>query len=583
MHNTVIRNCLLVDGTGGERREADIAIKDGIIVGVASSIDEPAEQVIDAEGMMVMPGFVDIHTHYDGQATWDDLLDPSASHGVTTVVMGNCGVGFAPVKRGTEDTLIELMEGVEDIPGTALYEGIEFRWETFPEYLDVLDECRWSMDVATQLPHGALRVFVMGDRGVNNEPANEADVAAMAQATAEAMEAGALGFSSSRILGHMSLNGMPVPGTFAHEDELFAIGRAMTPFQTVFEVVPGGIFSGGGDNPQNWKEQPFDTELNWMNRLSLECNLPVTYFMVESMNDRDIWKGALEASNQANKAGAKVHPQVRTRAAGALLTWRLSHPFMRRPTFVKLEELPWEEQLQELRKPEVRNAILSEDDLPALSAAVNHNMHLIAKRVFDRTFLIHDSVSYEQPMQQSVAEIAKRTGRSSDEVIYDHLLGNDGTATAIMLPNYAGDNDSFHTMLSDPNTVVGLADGGAHCGAICDASCTTYLLTHWARDRQRGRLPLDMVVKKHTADNAALYGLSDRGTLEVGKRADLNIVDFDNLKIDPPRLVHDLPAGGPRFLQDAHGYRLTMVDGVVVRENDKDTGARPGRLVRGRR
>lgn len=583
MYDTLVKNALLVDGTGSERRLADIAVSRGLVAEISDRIDGRASRVIDAEGNLVMPGFVDIHTHYDGQATWDETLEPSASHGATTIVMGNCGVGFAPVRPGSESDLIELMEGVEDIPGTALYEGIDFVWESFPEYLDVLGQKRWTMDVATQIPHGALRVYVMGDRGIHNEPATEADVRAMGLATAEAMRAGALGFSSSRILGHMSLSGMPVPGTFAHEDELFAIGNAMTPYGTVFEVVPGGS-TGRGGLESSHKEELLSTELKWMNRLSVECALPVTYFLIEYMEDPTAWKEAFAFTAKANAEGARLYPQVGTRPAGAILSWQTSHVFARRPTYVRLLDLPWPERLSELRKPEVRRAIVTEENLAPLSESINDGIHLIVNRVLDRVFLIHDEVSYEQPTENSVAEISKQTGVSADEILYDHMLKRDGTAPVIMLPNYlGGHSDSFYTMLSDPNSVIGLADAGAHCSFICDASCTTYLLTHWVRDRERGRLPLEYAVKKHTADCADLYGLSDRGTLEAGKRADLNIIDLENLKIDPPNLVHDLPAGGARFLQAAHGYRTTMVHGVVVRENDEDTGARPGRLVRGRR
>lgn len=583
MHDLVIRNALLVDGSGSAAHPADIAISEGVIADIAPSISERASESLDAEGMLVMPGFIDIHTHYDGQVTWDDALEPSSSHGVTTIVMGNCGVGFAPVKRGQEGELIELMEGVEDIPGTALHEGIDFVWESFPEYMDLLSQKRWSMDVATQLPHGPLRVYVMGKRGIENEAATDEDVAAMKQATAEAMEAGALGFSSSRILGHMSMSGKPVPGTFAHEDELFAIAQAMVPYKTVFEVVPGGS-TGRGGQETSWSEEALSTELEWMGRLSKECGLPVTYFMIEYLENPNAWREAFEFTANANQTGSRLYPQVGTRPAGALLSWRTSHPFVRRPTYVKLSNLPWEQRLEALRKQEVRDAIVNEKNLQPVSELINDRVHLMVPQFLDRVFLIASQVDYEQPTEQSVAGIANRSNKNADEVMYDHLLTNEGTGTIIMLPNYLGGNsDSFHSMLVDPNSVIGLADAGAHCGFICDASCSTWLLSHWARDRKRGTLPLEYAIKKHTSDNAGLYGLSDRGVLAVGKRADINVVDFDNLTIDPPHLVHDLPAGGPRFLQSARGYRATIVDGILVRENDQDTGARPGRLVRGRR
>ena len=583
MHDLVIKNASLVDGTGSPARLAEIAVRDGIIVDIAPTISERSAVRLDAEGMLVMPGFIDIHTHYDGQVTWDSALEPSSSHGVTTIVMGNCGVGFAPVKPGQEDELIELMEGVEDIPGTALHEGIDFVWESFPEYMDVLSQKSWTMDIATQLPHGPLRVYVMGERGIDNEAATADDVAEMKQATVEAMRAGALGFSSSRILGHMSMSGKPVPGTFAHEDELFAIAQAMSPYKTVFEVVPGGS-TGRGGQETSWNEESLATELEWMGRLSRECELPVTYFMIEYLENPNAWREAFDLTAKANQSGSKLYAQVGTRPAGALLNWQTSHPFSRRPTYVSLSELPWNQRIEALRKPEIRDAVVNEKDLPPVSELINDRMHLMVHQFLDRVFLIESQVDYEQPTEQSVAEIAKRSGKRADEIMYDHLLQNGGTGTIIMLPNYLGGNsDSFYSMLTNSNSVIGLADAGAHCGFICDASCSTWLLTHWARDRERGTLPLEYAIKKHTADNASLYGLLDRGVLSVGKRADINVVDHQNLRIDPPHLVHDLPAGGPRFLQAARGYRATIVQGTVVRENDQDTGARPGRLVKGRR
>ncbi len=590
MHDLLVKNGTLIDGTGRQSRPAEIAVKDGLIVKVEEKITENAKHTINADGAIVTPGFVDIHTHYDGQATWDDALEPSSSHGVTTVVMGNCGVGFAPLKRGTENELIELMEGVEDIPGTALHEGIDFTWETFPEYLDALDSKRWSMDVATQLPHGALRVFTMGQRGTNNEPANESDVKAMAKAAAEAMEAGALGFSSSRILGHMSLGGQPVPGTFAHEDELFAIAEAMTPYGTVFEVVPGGSTGRGGLGvPEEWKETGWQEkilkqELIWMNRLSVECKLPVTYFLIEYLENPNAWRDAFSFTSQANSNGARLRPQVGTRPAGAVLSWQTYHPFARRPTYLKIADLPWEQQYRELCKTEIRAAILAERDLESLSHTTNENLHTLIQMYPDRVFILDYPVNYEQPTEQSLAGLSKASGNSVESLFYDNLMKNEGNSALILLANYLGGNsDSFYTMLSDPHSVIGLADAGAHCKFICDASCTSWLLTHWARDRATERLSLEYAIKKHTSDCAELYGLSDRGTLEVGKRADLNVIDFDNLKIDPPYLVHDLPAGGARFLQKAHGYMATIVNGTVTREQDEDTSERPGRLIRGRR
>ncbi|MDE0511952.1 MAG: amidohydrolase family protein [Gammaproteobacteria bacterium] len=590
MYDLLIKNGVIIDGTGNPKRDGAIAVKDGLIVKIDEKITGSAKRVIDANGAIIAPGFIDIHTHYDGQATWDDALEPSSCHGVTTVVMGNCGVGFAPLKRGTENALIELMEGVEDIPGTALHEGIDFTWETFPEYLDALDSKQWSMDVATQVPHGALRVFIMGERGINNEPANENDVKAMAKSATEAMEAGALGFSSSRILGHMSLSGQPVPGTFAHEDELFAIAKAMKPFGTVFEVVPGGSTGRGGLGPPEgweeagWQEEILNQELIWMNRLSVDCKLPVTFFLIEYLENPNAWREAFSFTSKANSHGARLYPQVGTRPAGAMLSWQTYHPFIRRPTYLKIADLPWPQRYRELCKPQIRAAILAEKDLSSLSHITNDNLHKLIQMYPDRVFILDSPVNYEQPTEQSIAGLAKSTGQSIEALFYDNLMKNEGCSVLILLVNYLGGNsDSFYTMLSDPNSVIGLADAGAHCRFICDASCTTWLLTHWTRDRVAKQLPLEYAVKKHTSDCAELYGLSDRGTLEIGKKADLNVIDFNNLTIDQPYLVHDLPAGGARYLQKAHGYIATIVNGTVTREQDEDTGERPGRLVRYRR
>jgi N-acyl-D-amino-acid deacylase len=584
MHDLLIRSGRLVDGTGGPERIADIAIEDGLVTQVEASIDGKARRVIDADGCIVTPGFVDIHTHYDGQVTWDDRLDPSASHGTTTVVTGNCGVGFAPVRPGHQNELIELMEGVEDIPGTALHEGIDWSWESFAEYLDLLDRRRWSMDVGTQIAHGALRAYVMGERGIRNEAATAADIQEMARLTGEAMAAGTLGFSTSRILGHQSVHGEPVPGTFATEDEVFAIGRAMQKWGAVFELVPGGSVGQGG-LALGSNEPQLDRELDWMQRLSLETGLPVTFLIVEFGEDPDAWKRVMAFVADANRSGARLFPQTASRPAGVLLSWQSNHLFQRRPSYLRIAALPLEERLRALADPALRAAILSEENAPPLSGSINDAMHLIIAQNIENVFPLGNPLNYEPAPDTSVAAGARRDGVPVEERMYDLMMAENGRAI-LMMPglNFArGNCEAIFSLMSDTNSVIGLADGGAHCGLICDASSTTHLLTHWVRDRDGPRLSLPYAIRKQCADTAALYGLSDRGVVAPGKRADVNVIDFDGLQLGLPYAIADLPAGGQRFLQPAHGYRATIVHGEVTREHDEDTGVRPGRLIRGRR
>ncbi|MEM9622183.1 MAG: amidohydrolase family protein [Pseudomonadota bacterium] len=584
MHDLLIKNGLVVDGTGEQPRVADVLVDAGRIAAVEPGIGAGAYRILDADGSIVTPGFVDIHTHYDGQVTWDDTLEPSASHGTTTVITGNCGVGFAPVRPGGHTQLIELMEGVEDIPGTALYEGIDWSWESFPDYLDLLAGKVWSMDVGTQVAHGAVRAYVMGERGIRNEGATRDDIGAMAELTSEAMSAGALGFSTSRILGHQSVHGDPVPGTFASEAELFAIGAAMQPFGTVFELVPGGSVGQGG-LPLGNNEPVLDQELEWMTRLSCETGLPLTFLIVEFLEDPDVWRKVMEFVGNANHAGARLFPQTASRPAGVLLSWQSNHLFQRRPSYLAIADLPIAQKLTALARDDVRAAILSEDSLPPLSESINDAMHLIIERNIENVFPLGQPVNYEPAADSSIAAQARREGVSSEAYMYDAMLADGGRAI-LMMPglNFArGDCAAIFNMMADENSVIGLADGGAHCGLICDASSTTHLLTYWARDRPGPKLPLEYLIKKQCADNARLYGLNDRGVLAPGKRADVNVIDYDHLQLGQPYPTNDLPAGGQRFLQAASGYRATIVHGEFVRELDEDTGARPGRLLRGRR
>ncbi|MEZ5243506.1 MAG: amidohydrolase family protein [Acidimicrobiales bacterium] len=578
MYDLLIRNGTVVDGTGADRRVADVAVLDGTIVAVGPDLPGEASEVIDATGLLVTPGFVDVHTHYDGQVTWDQTLEPTSLHGVTTLVMGNCGVGFAPVRPGTEDWLIQLMEGVEDIPGAALSEGIAWSWETFPQYLDALDGFEWSVDVGTQIPHGSVRAYVMGERGAKNEDASPEEIAAMAEIVKEAVEAGALGVSTSRTLGHRAMDGEPVPGTFAAEDELFALGRALRDGGGgVFELAPAG--AAGLDIVAPMKE------VDWMRRLSAETGQPVTFAMLQVPAAPDLWRELMEVSQQATAEGAQLHPQVAGRPFGVLIGFDTGHPFMLRPSYKALEHLPIEERIVELRKPEVKAAILSEENVTG-TGAIHEGIAMLAAGMLDSLYVLGDPPDYEPTRDRSVAGLAEASGVTPAEAAYDAFCAENGRAL-LMLPlyNYVdGNHDAIREQLTHPQAVVGLGDGGAHCGLICDASLPTTMIAHWTRDRTRGeQLPLEWVVRKQTKDTAALFGMTDRGTIEAGKRADLNIIDHARLNLRTPELVHDLPAGGRRLVQAADGYVATIVAGQVTRREGVDTGARPGRLVRGRR
>jgi N-acyl-D-aspartate/D-glutamate deacylase len=574
MFDLKITGGTLVDGTGRPRRVGDIAIQDGRIAAIGPRVEGPAREEIDARGLLVTPGFVDIHTHYDGQATWDPILDPSASHGVTTVVAGNCGVGFAPVHPGDHKRLVEMMEGVEDIPGTALHEGIQWEWETFPEYLDALGRRRYAMDIAAFMPHAPLRLYVMGDRGERNEPATAADIDAMAKHVREAIAAGAIGFSTSRSLNHKTLDGELVAGTYAGFEELAGLATAMCEGGGgLFEVVPSG--ETGAD------EAMILGEIELLAKVSKATGAVTSFLMIQSSGAPELWKKQLDLVARANTEGAKLVPQVGGRPGGMLIGLTSYHGFMRRPTFRRLESTLSGEALAEaLRRPENKAAILAEKDLPSgpseQFAAMTENMAFL----FPMMYPLGDPPDYEPTPERSIAGIAAATGRNPWEVHYDLLAS--GAWTLGAFTNYAqATQEPLRAMIAHPETILGLSDGGAHVRMICDASLPTYLLTHWARDRARGeRLPLEALIHKQCAATAKAVGLDDRGTLEVGKKADLNVIDFEKLTLHAPRSVDDLPAGGRRVLQDATGYVATIVSGVVTRRHDRDTGERPGRLVR---
>jgi N-acyl-D-aspartate/D-glutamate deacylase len=566
MHDLVVRNGTIVDGTGAPAFIGDVAINDGIVTSVGGKTGA-ARREIDATGLLVTPGFVDIHTHYDGQATWDPYLTPSSWHGVTTIVMGNCGVGFAPLERGKEDFLIGLMEGVEDIPGAALAEGIKWGWESFPQYLDALAGMKRVLDIGAQMPHGALRTYVMGDRGAHNEAATPADIARMAELVREALAAGALGFTTSRTMLHRAKNKEVVPGTFASEDELLGIGRALG-------AAGHGVFEMASDmiGP--------DATMEWMVRLSSETGLPITFAMAQIDKDPTAFRDTIAKVKRLNAAGAHLAPQVSARPTGMLMGLESSlHPFITHPTYrSELAPLALAERVARMREPAMRSRLLAEApsvrDKPTLYFVTN----------FEKYFRLGEPPDYEPRREASVSAQAAREGRTPQEITYDMMLERDGHELLYMpFANYADYNlDALREMLLDSATTLGLSDGGAHCGLICDASMPTYMLTHWVRDRSRGeKLALETAVRRQTADTARLYNLRDRGMLKPGMKGDVNVIDLERLKLHAPRMVFDLPAGGRRLIQRADGYRYTIVSGEVTFENGEPTGAMPGHLIRG--
>ena len=574
MHDLVVRGGTVVDGTGAGARTADVAITDGVVAEVGR-VDKRGRRELEADGLTVTPGFVDVHTHYDGQATWDELLTPSCWHGVTTVVMGNCGVGFAPVAPERRDWLIGLMEGVEDIPGAALSVGIKWAWERFPEYLDAVESSHRVMDVGTQVPHGAVRAYAMGERGARNEPATSDDIAAMGAIVREGIEAGALGFSTSRTLAHRAIDGEPVPGTFAAEDELFGIGRVLGELGTgVFELAPAGALGEDIAAPEK--------EMAWMRRLAGAINRPVTFALTQNDADPEGWRRMLDLAGEAADEGAAVRPQVHGRTVSILLGFQTFHPLAFTPTWgsAGLGLLPWDEQVARLQAdPALRDRIVQEapalEDDPVVMGFMRPN----------RVFVLGDPPDYEPPPERSVTAIAAQRGDSVWQTFLDLLL-TDGGRELLNSPvlNYSGGNlDPVRTMLMHPTSAFGLGDGGAHAGQTCDASTTTFLLTHWVRDRAEGRMPLQTAVHKLTQATATLYGLGDRGVLAPGFVGDVNLIDLERLQLRRPEMVSDLPGGARRLLQRADGYVATVKSGEVTFEEGDDTGARPGVLLRGAR
>jgi N-acyl-D-aspartate/D-glutamate deacylase len=530
-------------------------------------VDEPARRTLDANGLLVTPGFVDVHTHYDGQVTWDSQLTPSCWHGVTTVVMGNCGVGFAPVRPGAHPYLIKLMEGVEDIPGTALAEGIAWgEWESFPEYLDAIARRSYAVDVGAQVPHAALRFYVMGERGADHEQApSAAEIDTMGRLVRDAVRAGALGFTTSRTKNHRASDGRFTPSLTAGAEELLGISRIFGEAgQGVFEVVSD--FAG---REQEWE---------LFREMVRQSGRPMSISIGQSDASPEAWRAMLAAIGAANAAGLRMKAQVAARAIGLLLGLEASvHPFSSHPSFRELAALPLAEKVARLRDPALKRRLLAEKPSPALA--------MLAAQ-FDRLFVLGDPPDYEPPQEKSVAAEAARLGISPEERVYELLLERDGHALLYRpFLNYSAFSlDAVREMLLDPNTVPGLGDAGAHCGMICDGSFPTYLLAYWGRGRTRGeRIPLAQLVKGQTADTAALVGLSDRGRIAPGLKADLNLIELERLGMRPPEIVYDLPAGGKRLLQRATGYAATVLSGAVTFENGESTGELPGKLVRGSR
>jgi N-acyl-D-aspartate/D-glutamate deacylase len=567
VHDLVIKGGTVVDGTGAAPVVADVAVDGGRITAVGQVGD--GAEVVDATGRIVTPGFVDVHCHYDGQATWDPLLEPSSLHGVTTVVVGNCGVGFAPVRPDRHDWLIELMEGVEDIPGSALDEGITWGWESFPEYLDVLASYPRAIDIGTQVPHGALRGYVMGERGATNEPATEGDIAEMARLVREAVAAGALGFSTNRLEGHRSKAGVPVPGTWAEEAELAGIIGAMEG-GTVEWVPASGVGGSSGIGPM------VGGQFEMMRRLAESAGRRIIFPVNQTHGSPERWRRDLESVARMVDEGVAAFPQVHGRGFCLLFGFDTTfHPFKYAPSWQPLAALPFAERLERLRDPEVRSQVLAE------TTAIGDPTGGFLQ--YDMVFSMGDPPRYEPGSDESMAAIARAEGRPVLEVIYDRMLENDGrNLLSLQIINYAEHSlESTREMLEHPLTIVGGSDGGAHCATASDASMPSFLLTHWVRDRPSGRQPLERIVQKMTSATAAVYGLSDRGVIAAGKKADLNVIDLDGLRLHLPDMVYDLPAGGKRLVQRADGYDATVVSGQVIRRHGVDTGARPGALVRG--
>lgn len=560
-YDLIISKGEVFDGSGGPSARLDIAVRDGVIAKVAPSIKGSADRVVDADGRMVTPGFVDVHTHYDGQATWDSHLNPSSSLGTTTVVMGNCGVGFAPCKPEDHEVLVQLMEGVEEIPGSAMDEGLPWNWESFPEFLDALEAKPRDIDVAALLPHGPLRVYVMGERAVNREPATAEDIRQMKALISEGIEAGAVGFSTSRTLVHRSSTGDFIPTYKAATDELKALGASLSGEKgSVFQMI------------SDWEDA--DDEFSILREVAASTGAKGTFTLLDLAPTPNLWREQLGRIEQAQASGLDIRGQVISRPIGILMGHPASmHSFHARPTYRALADLPWEEKIKKLRDPEIKAQILRE------TSEQPHIFVQIFETRFQNMYPLEDPIEYLPKRETSVAAVAERDGREPEEWLYDYLLGNNGN-NLVYIPaaNFSG---NIPDLLTHPYTVCALGDGGAHVGSICDTSANVYVLTKWVKDRKR--IELAQAVHMLCRQPAELYSLHDRGLIAEGMKADLNVIDFEALKLHTPHIVHDLPAGGKRFLQNAEGIELTVKAGEVIFENGEATGALPGRLIRGAR
>ena len=559
----VIRGGTVVDGTGAAPVEADVGIAGGRIVEVGRVARRGAEE-IDARGLIVTPGFVDAHTHYDAQVMWANQITPSSCNGVTTALIGNCGVGFAPCKPDQRGMLVELMEGVEDIPEPVLTQGLPWNWQTFPEYLDRIAERRFDIDVATQVPHAALRVFVMGQRGAAREPATEADRSAMARLAADGIRAGALGFSTSRTLNHKTVDGRPTPTLDASEEELTTIARAV------------------GETGAGWLQvisdfgEEIESEFAMLRRLVAASGRPMTTTILERDSKPQEWRRLLDLIHEANTDGLPITGMVLTRPTGIMLGFEISqNPFVDLPSWGGIAALPFDGKVAALRDPSFRARLLAETPSdPTLAKRV---------RQWDRIFPLGDPPDYEPPAERSIGAEARRAGVDPAALAYDRMLENDGrTILYRPLSNYAnGTLETVREMMAHPNTLIGLGDGGAHVSILCDATAMTYGLTHWTRDRPSGRFPLEWMVRRLTSDNALALGLTDRGVIAPGLKADINIIDHGRLNLRAPEVIYDLPAGGRRLMQKSDGYVATLLSGEIVSRNGVATGRLPGRLIRG--
>lgn len=563
-YDLVIRHGTLADGTGGPLREIDVGIKDGRVTALGAGLTRGAEE-IDARARLVTPGFVDVHTHYDGQAIWSEEMSPSSSHGVTTAVMGNCGVGFAPCRKQDHDMLISVMEGVEDIPGVVMAEGLPWNWETFPQYLDVLDQGRRDIDVAAYLPHSPLRVYAMGERGARREAASAADLAVMRRLAREAMLAGALGFATSRLSIHRTASGGQIPSYDAEFEELMAICSGLQDAgKGTFQIVLDGI-------------RGMDVEFKLVEEIARVTGRPATFSMASANNGSGRWREVLALLTQSQSQGRNITAQVMTRPVGVIGGLELSvHPFVMCPSWKKIAHLPLAERVAAMRDPAMRQALTTEH------AAEGHPLMRLGRN-WRWMFPLDDPPDYAPSADTSFAALAAAKGQRPEDFAYDFFLASNGHRLFLStLANYEGATlNSVHDMLSHPQCLPALGDGGAHYGAISDASYSTYLLTKFVRDPGELKFPVEQAVHMLTAKTAAAVGLNDRGTIKLGAKADLNVIDLDRMRLYLPEIVRDLPAGGRRLHQRARGYDATIVSGTVIRRFDEPTGTRPGRLVRG--